>query len=81
VAAKGLASRLPRWANSAGRLKIPSSWPILRARPRSRSRRSIYKGAKAVWLGAVEAPDQAAVIEKAAAEFKVPANRLMAVRR
>jgi hypothetical protein len=35
---------------------------------------------KAVWLGNVEAPDEAAAIEKGAAEFKVPANRLMAVR-
>jgi hypothetical protein len=33
---------------------------------------------KAVWLGAVEAPDEGAAMEKAAAEFKVPANRLMA---
>jgi hypothetical protein len=32
-------------------------------------------------LGAVEAPDEAAAIEKGAAEFKAPANRLMAVRR
>jgi hypothetical protein len=30
--------------------------------------------------GEVEAPDQAAM-EKAAAEFKVPVNRLMAIRR
>jgi hypothetical protein len=43
---------------------------------------SIYKlAAKAVRLGAVEAPDEATAIEKAAAEFKVPAKRLMAVRR
>jgi hypothetical protein len=42
----------------------------------------IYKiAAKAVWLGNVEAPDEAAAIEKGAAEFKVPATRLMAVRR
>jgi hypothetical protein len=34
---------------------------------------------KAVWLG--NAPDEATAIEKGAAEFKVPANRLMAVRR
>jgi hypothetical protein len=39
---------------------------------------TIYKiAAKAVRLGTVEA----AAIEKAAAEFKVPATRLMAVRR
>jgi hypothetical protein len=32
-------------------------------------------------LGTVEAPDEATAIEKAAAEFNVPANRLMAIRR
>jgi hypothetical protein len=43
---------------------------------------SIYKiAAKAVWLAAVEAPDEATAMEKGAAEFGVPANRLMAVRR
>jgi hypothetical protein len=36
---------------------------------------------KAVWLGIVEAPDEATALEKAAAEFKVPAERLMAIRR
>jgi hypothetical protein len=42
----------------------------------------VYKiAAKAVRLGAVEAPDEATAIEKAAAEFKVPATRLMAIRR
>jgi hypothetical protein len=39
----------------------------------------IYKiAAKAQWLGNVEATDEAAAIEKGRAEFKVPANRLMA---
>jgi hypothetical protein len=43
---------------------------------------AIYKiAAKAVWLGTVEAPDEAAAIEKSAAEFKVPANRLVAIRK
>jgi hypothetical protein len=28
---------------------------------------------KAVWLGVVEAPNESAVMEKAAAEFKMPA--------
>jgi hypothetical protein len=43
---------------------------------------TIYKlAAKAVWLGTVEAPDEATAIEKAAAEFKVAANRPMALRR
>jgi hypothetical protein len=32
-------------------------------------------------LGDVEAPDEAAATEKAAAAFKLPANRLMAIRR
>jgi hypothetical protein len=34
-----------------------------------------------VWLGIVEAPDKAAAFEKAATEFKVPAPRLLVVRR
>jgi hypothetical protein len=39
---------------------------------------NIYKFAsKAVWLGTVEAPDEATAIEKAAAEFRVPADWLM----
>jgi hypothetical protein len=43
---------------------------------------TIYKiAAKAIRLGQVEAPDEATAIEKGAAEFGVPANRLMAVRR
>jgi hypothetical protein len=43
---------------------------------------SVYKVAKnAAWLGIVEAPDEAIAIEKASAEFKVPASRLLAVRR
>jgi hypothetical protein len=31
--------------------------------------------------GSVEAPDKAAAIQKAAAEFKVPADTLIAIRR
>jgi hypothetical protein len=31
--------------------------------------------------GRVEAPDEAGTMEKAAAEFKMPANRLMAIQR
>ena len=43
---------------------------------------SIYKiASKAVWLGDVEPPDEAAAMEKAAVEFKLPINRLMALRR
>jgi hypothetical protein len=50
--------------------------------PPKPTRWRIYKiAAKAVWLGNVEAPNEAAAIEKGAAEFKVPVNRLMAVRR
>jgi hypothetical protein len=41
----------------------------------------LHDRAKAVRLGTVEAAGEAPAIEKAAAEFKVPANRLMAVRR
>ena len=42
----------------------------------------IYKiAAKAVWIGEVEAPNEAAAIEKAAAESRVPATKLMAIRR
>ena len=43
---------------------------------------AIYKiAAKAVWMGEVEASDEATAIEKAAAEYKVPAAKLMAMRR
>jgi hypothetical protein len=43
---------------------------------------NVYKiASKAVWLGEVEATDEAAAMEKAAAEFKVPVTRLMAIRR
>jgi hypothetical protein len=38
-------------------------------------------GARAVRLGTVEVPDEAAAIEKGAAEYKVSATRLMAIRR
>ncbi len=43
---------------------------------------SIYRAAhKAIWIGEVEAPDEVAAIQKAAEQFKVPAMKLMAVRR
>jgi hypothetical protein len=42
---------------------------------------NVYKiASKAVWVGRVEAPDEAAAMEKAAAEFNVAAKRLMALR-
>jgi hypothetical protein len=42
----------------------------------------VYKIAeKAVWLGAIEAPDKQAAIEKAAQEFKTEVWRLYAVGR
>jgi hypothetical protein len=37
--------------------------------------------AKAIFLGVIEAPDEATAIERGAAEFKVAANGLMAIRR
>jgi hypothetical protein len=50
--------------------------------PSKPTRCSIYKiAAAAVRLGDVEATDEAAATEKAAAEFKGPAKRLMALRR
>jgi hypothetical protein len=43
---------------------------------------NVYKiASKAVWLGEIEAPDDTTAMEKVGAEFKVPANRLMAIRR
>jgi hypothetical protein len=43
---------------------------------------TVYKiAAKAAFLGVIEAPDEATAIERGAAEFKVPATRLMAIRR
>jgi hypothetical protein len=42
----------------------------------------IFKiASKSVWLGSVEAPDEATAIEKAAEEFKTDARRLYARRR
>jgi hypothetical protein len=65
-------SQLP--ADNAGMVKKPE--------PPKRTTWNIYKFAsKAVWLGVIEAPDEATAMEKAAAEFKVSAKRLMAIRR
>jgi hypothetical protein len=61
-------------------LKVHTFRPIFAGWPRNPW--TIYKlAAKQERLGTVEAPDEATAIEKAAAEFKVLASRLMAVRR
>jgi hypothetical protein len=56
-------------AGTAKRPQPPDDWTIHKI------------AAKAVRLGTVEAAEEGAAIGKAAAEFKVLANRLMAVRR
>jgi hypothetical protein len=56
--------------------------PVRKPEPPKPIRWTIYKiAANAVRLGTVEAPDEATAIESDAAEFRVPAKRLMAVRR
>ena len=74
---RGSVSRIEgtsRPADTAGMARKPE--------PQKPIRRSIYKiAAKAVPLGTVEAPDEATAMEKGAAEFRVPATRLMAIRR
>jgi hypothetical protein len=68
-------------------LKVCSSRSILagmakKPEPPKPTTWTIYKiAAKAVRLGTVEAADEATAIKKAAAESKVLATRLMAVRR
>jgi hypothetical protein len=47
----------------------PLSWDIYRA------------ASKAKWIGSVEESDESSAIEKAADQFKVPAAKLIAVRR
>jgi hypothetical protein len=43
---------------------------------------NVFKiAAKVLFLGVIEAPDEPTAIERGAAEFRVPANRLMAIRR
>jgi hypothetical protein len=50
-------------------LTTPASWDV-------------YKVAtKAIWLGAIEAPDKQAAVEKASQEFKTEVWRLYAVAR
>ncbi len=66
-------------------MNLHSFRPILvgmakKPEPPKRMTWSIYKlAAKAVRLGTVEAPDEATAMEKAAAEFNVPATKLMAI--
>jgi hypothetical protein len=62
----------PRWCWSINTSPYPAPAPHTSAKPCFAS--------KAVWLW-IEASDEAAAMEKAAAEFKVPVKRLMAVRR
>jgi hypothetical protein len=60
-------------------LKVLTLRPILAAWQRNRNHRSQSAGtstrspAKPIWLGEAKAPDEAAAIEKAAAEFMMPA--------
>jgi Ser/Thr protein kinase RdoA (MazF antagonist) len=50
--------------------------------PTTRATWDVYKVAeKAIWLGAIEAPDKQAAVEKAAEEFKTEIWRLYAVAR
>jgi hypothetical protein len=52
------------------------------ARPRQPITWTIYKiAAKQTWVGTVETPDEATAIEKAAAQFRIPATKLHAVPR
>jgi len=63
------------------RLKVLTLRPILAGMPKKPELPppqaitwTIYKlAAKPTWVGTVEAPDEATAIEKAAAEFRVPA--------
>jgi hypothetical protein len=83
----GKPGKKPLSAAKTLRLIVHSSRPILpgmakKPEPPQPTTWSIYKiAAKQVWLGTVEAVDEAEAIEKAAAEFKVIANKLIAVRR
>jgi hypothetical protein len=66
--ASGRSERTSLSADTAGMAEKPEPPPELTAG-------SVHKIAKkAAWLGIVEAPDEATAIEKASAEFKVPAS-------
>jgi hypothetical protein len=71
----------------SARLKVLTSQPVLcqmarKPEPPKPIRWSIYKiAAKGIRLGTVKASDAATAIDKPAAELKVPANRLLAIRR
>jgi hypothetical protein len=69
-------------------LRLAGSCPILAAMPRKRQsppqslRWIIYKlAARQTWIGEVDAADEREAVDKAAAEFKQYAPKLMAVRR
>jgi hypothetical protein len=65
-------------------ISLPSKLPgvVKKPEPPKPITWGIYKiAAKQTWMGEVEAPDEATAIERAAAEFKVPAMKLMATRR
>jgi membrane-bound lytic murein transglycosylase B len=87
VGSGSLSSVTPKGPGLSAELNVPNSQPILTRmakEPESPkpAKWSIYRiAAKAVRLGTVEAPDVATAIEKAAVEYKVPATRLMAIRR
>jgi hypothetical protein len=74
IGAGSLLSVTPKGPGLSAGLNLHSSRPILTHRKETGT-------AKAVRLGTVEAPDEAVAIEKAAAKFKVPATKLMAIRR
>jgi hypothetical protein len=73
----------PLYLALAWRVRLSHRAPLAAAFsiPVSRLRWLVPLAAKAERLGTVEAPHEATAIEKGAAEFKVPANRLMAIRR
>jgi hypothetical protein len=58
---------------------LPAAGMAKKPEPSKPTNWNVYKiASKAVWLGEVEVADETAAMEKAAAEFKVPAKRLMA---
>jgi hypothetical protein len=63
-------------------LPTPASWPILGCY--AEAPKQVTRAAEAARLErrhVRQAPDEAAAMEKGAVEFKVPAKRVMAIRR